>query len=128
LARRGTRAGRVADQMQREIAQILRSELKDPRVGGLVTVTAVELSPDLAYAKVLFTVLGDADAVAESSVGLRSAAGFVRTVLGRRMSLRVVPHLTFEFDASVARGVHISTLIDRALAPAFGSSDVPSQN
>lgn len=113
--------------MQREIADILRTELKDPRAGGLVTVTEVELSPDLAYAKVLFTVLGSADVVKECSEGLRSAAGFVRTELGRRMRLRVVPHLTFEYDSSVAKGVHISALIDKALAQGSKSAGEQDQ-
>lgn len=114
MTRRDTRTGRIADQMQREIAEILRSELKDPRVASLVTITGVELSPDLAYARVFFTVLGDGVSIDESAKGLRSASGFVRTALGRRMRLRVVPHVSFEYDESVARGVALSALIDQA--------------
>jgi len=108
--------------MQREIAEILRSELKDPRVASLVTITGVELSPDLAHARVFFTVLGDEATIDGSVQGLRSAAGFVRTALSRRMRLRIVPQIGFEYDESVVRGVALSALIDQA------NSSVPSED
>jgi|SRR5689334_12626681 ribosome-binding factor A len=109
------RLRRVADQIQRELSDLLRTELKDPRV-GMITLTGVEVSPDLAYAKVFFTALGDAQALALTETGLQRAAGFLRTHLGRRVKLRVTPELRFLHDASVERGVRLSKLIDDALA------------
>lgn len=109
------RLRRVADQIQRELSGLLRAELKDPRV-GMITLTGVEVSPDLAHAKVFFTMLGDADALALTEAGLKRAAGFLRSELGHRLKLRVTPELRFVYDASVERGVRLSKLIDDALA------------
>ena len=109
------RLRRVADQIQRELSTLLRVELKDPRI-GLVTLTGVEVSPDLAYAKVYFTTLGDAQSLEGTLTGLGHAAGFLRTRLGRRLRLRVTPELHFRHDASIERGVRLSQLIDAALA------------
>ena len=109
------RLRRVADQIQRELSGLLRAELKDPRV-GMITLTGVEVSPDLAHAKVFFTTLGDAEALARSEKGLKRAAGFLRSELGHRLKLRVTPELRFVHDASVERGVRLSRLIDDAVA------------
>lgn len=116
MSRSSTRAGRVADEIRREVADIVRTQLKDPRVQALVTFTGVELSTDLAYAKIFFTVLGDRGSVQSAAEGLQSAAGYIRTELGHRMRLRVVPHISFAFDESVIRGVELSALIDKANA------------
>jgi ribosome-binding factor A len=109
------RLRRVADQIQRELSGLLRAELKDPRV-GMITLTGVEVSPDLAHAKVFFTTLGDADALSRSAAGLERAAGFLRSELGHRLKLRVTPELRFVHDPSVERGVRLSKLIDDAVA------------
>jgi ribosome-binding factor A len=109
------RLRRVADQIQRELSGLLRAELKDPRV-GMITLTGVEISPDLAHAKVFFTTLGDADALARTEAGLKRAAGFLRSELGHRLKLRITPELRFVHDASVERGVRLSKLIDDAVA------------
>jgi len=93
---------------------LLRVALKDPRV-GLITLTGVEVSPDLAHAKVFFTTLGDAQSLEGTLTGLGHAAGFLRTQLGRRLRLRVTPELHFHYDASIERGVHLSQLIDAAV-------------
>lgn len=111
---RGARSIRVAEQMRRELADLLRMELKDPRVTGMVSVTEVVVSPDLAHAKVFFTVLGSEAEPGQTGDALQRAAGFLRTELGRRMSLRTVPKLAFEFDESIARGARLSQLIDSA--------------
>jgi len=108
------RLRRVADQIQRELSALLRVELKDPRV-GLITLTGVEVSPDLAHAKVFFTTLGDAQSLEDALAGLGHAAGFLRTRLGRRLRLRVTPELHFHYDASIERGVRLSQLIDAAV-------------
>jgi ribosome-binding factor A len=110
------RTRRIADQIQRELAELIRLELKDPRITGLVTITGVEVSSDQAHAKVFFTLLGDDKKIEETAAGLKSAAGFLRTQLARRMKLRTIPQLEFSYDASVERGVRLSRLIDEAVA------------
>jgi ribosome-binding factor A len=109
------RLRRVADQIQKELSGLLRTELKDPRV-GMITLTGVEVSPDLAHARVFFTTLGDADALARTEAGLKRAAGFLRAELGHRLKLRVTPEVRFVYDASVERGARLSKLIDDAVA------------
>lgn len=106
------RAFRVADQIQRDLAELLR-ELKDPRV-GLVTVNAVEVSPDYAHAKVWFSQLGGDAADAERA--LNEAAGWLRNGLFKRLAIHTVPTLHFHFDRSTERGADLSALIDRANA------------
>lgn len=113
--RTNPRARRVGDQIQRELAEILREELKDPRV-RLVTVTSVDVSADLAHAKVYFTSLAGETERQEIAAGLARAAGFLRTALGRRMRIHNVPELHFVHDASIEEGVRLSHLIDQAVA------------
>jgi ribosome-binding factor A len=109
------RGRRIAEQVQRELSEIIRFELSDPRV-GMVTITDVEVNQDLTCAKVYFTLLGDASQVDESSSGLQHAAGFLRRQLAQRLRLRTVPQLQFRHDASVERGMRLSQLIDAAVA------------
>ena len=110
------RGARIADQIQRSLAELIRLEVRDPRV-GLVTLTGVELSRDQSHAKVFFTVMGAAGDAEEAARGLARAAGFLRTELAHRLTIRKVPELHFEFDESVERGVRLSRLIDEAVAP-----------
>jgi len=110
------RLGRLADQIQRELSELLRSEVKDPRV-GMVTLTGVEVSADLAHAKVFYTTLDEGEARDATALGLRRAAGFLRSALGQRLKVHNVPELHFEFDASIERGARLSRLIDEALNP-----------
>lgn len=117
------RLRRVADQIQRELSQIVRSELKDPRV-GMVTFTGVEVSSDLAHAKVYYTLLGDAPAKEHTDRGLKRAAGFIRSMLGQKLSTHTTPELHFIFDESVERGVRLSRLIDEAVS---GNPDKPGE-
>ena len=103
------RQGRINDEMQKELAEILR-EVKDPRVSGaFISVTGVDATPDLKYAKVYYSVLtGDKKEIAK---GLKSSAGFIRGQLARRMNLRMTPELTFCEDTSIAYGAHISKIL-----------------
>jgi ribosome-binding factor A len=110
------RRARIADQIQRELAELIRTELRDPRVGPMVTLTGVEMSRDQSHAKVFFTVLGAEAAAREAGEGLHRAAGFLRTLLAHRLTTRSVPELHFEHDESVERGVRLSKLIDEANA------------
>jgi len=110
------RSARIADQIQRSLAELIRLEVRDPRV-GLVTLTGVELSRDQSHAKVFFTVLGAEHDVEAAARGLANAAGFLRSALAHQLTTRKVPELHFEFDASVERGVRLARLIDEAVAP-----------
>ena len=109
------RSRRIAEQVQRELSDIIRQELKDPRV-GMITLTDVEMTPDNAHARVYFTLLGDASRIEEAQAGLQHAAGYLRTELARRLKIRVVPQLHFEYDASVERGMRLYKLIETAVA------------
>ncbi len=120
MAKDYSRAQRIGDQIQRELAQLIRTEVKDPRLGGLVTVTAVDVSRDASHAKVFVTVMGaepqeGSDPIAQSLKVLNDASGFLRMQLGRAMKLRSVPHLRFHYDESIARGAQLSALIERAV-------------
>ncbi|MGE0357465.1 MAG: 30S ribosome-binding factor RbfA [Burkholderiales bacterium] len=110
------RLARIAEQIQRELSELVRQELRDPRV-KLVTITGVELSGDQSHAKVYFTTLGPAGEAEACGEGLARAAGFLRAGLAHRLSTRTVPELHFAFDESIERGVRLSRLIDEAVAP-----------
>ena len=103
------RQGRINDEMQKELASIMR-EVKDPRVSGaFISITGVEATPDLKFAKVYYSVLtGDKKEIGK---GLKSSAGFIRGQLARRMNLRMTPELTFCEDNSIAYGAHISKIL-----------------
>ena len=109
------RSRRIAEQIQRELSDIIRVELKDPRV-GMITITDVEMTQDNAHAKVFFTVLGQQHRIDEAAAGLQHAGGYLRSQLAQRIKIRVVPQLHFEYDASVERGIRLSQLIDAAVA------------
>lgn len=110
-----SRSRRVGEQIQRELAELIQRELSDPRL-GMVTVSAVEVSRDLAVAKVYFTVLNPGHDVKQTLDGLNHAIGFLRRELGRRMKLRVVPELRFQYDSSIEEGSRLSALIDKAVS------------
>ncbi len=110
-----SRPRRVAEQIQRELAELLRLEVKDPRV-GMITLTDVEVSNDYAHAKVFFTLLGDETRVKEALKGLQSAAGFLRSEVAHRMKLRVMPQLHFIHDTSIENGMRLDQLIEAAVA------------
>ena len=105
----------IADAIQRELSELIRLEMRDPRV-GMVTLTDVELTRDNAHAKVFFTLMGTEAQIESCQHGLQSAAGFLRSQLASRLTIRTVPQLHFEVDTSIERGVRLSTLIDEAVA------------
>jgi ribosome-binding factor A len=129
-----SRVQRVADQIQRDLATLIQMEVNDPRV-GMVSVTGVDVSRDLAHAKVYVTVMnsltddhkvndstlsepGDLDKleIEDNLKALNKAAGYLRTLLAKRLNTRSVPKLQFHYDASIERGQRLSSLIDNALA------------
>jgi ribosome-binding factor A len=109
------RAQRVGDQIQRELGDLLRLHLKDPRI-GMVTVTAVEVSPDLSHAKIFFTHLAGHEHATAAVEALQHTAGFLRTELSHRLDLYSVPQLHFAYDDSIESGMRLSKLIDDAVA------------
>ncbi len=113
MAKDYARTERVAEQIQRELAELLRLEVKDPRV-RMVTLTGVEVARDYSHAKVFYTTLQGADKAVQQ--GLERASGFLRSQLAHAMKLRVMPQLHFVYDTSVERGAHLSQLIDQAIA------------
>ena len=121
-----SRALRIADQIQRELADLIRNEIKDPRV-GMLTLTGVEVSQDYAHAKVFYTSLRSESDNFLISNGLEHAAGFLRSQLSHRLKLRVVPQLHFVYDNSIERGVRLSQRIDEAVARE-GSSNEPDES
>ncbi|QAU34023.1 30S ribosome-binding factor RbfA [Janthinobacterium sp. 17J80-10] len=117
------RMNRVADQIQRDLAEIIAYELKDPRV-SMITITEVQVTPDYAHAKVFFTMLPDDPTSVQNTLqGLRKAAGFIRGQLGRRLTIHTTPDVHFVHDTSTARGIELSRLIDEANATRAADAD-----
>ena len=114
MAKEFSRSQRVKEQIRRELAELLRLEVKDPRI-GLITLTDVEITPDYAHAKVFFTSLRGEEGLDEILLGLRRASGFLRRELGRRIRIHTTPELHFHYDASVEQGSRLSRLIDEVV-------------
>ncbi len=123
MAKEFSRARRVAQQLQREVATILQREVKDPRI-GMVTVSDVELSGDLQHAKIFVTFFNygeqggeqtEAERIESGLKGLTEAAGYIRILLGKAMQLRVVPELRFAYDKTLVEGMRISNLVSNTI-------------
>jgi len=110
-----SRGARVAEQIKRELAELIRLEVKDPRV-GFISLTDVELTPDYAHAKVFFTSMYGDEGVDAILIGLNRASGFLRRELRRRVRIHTTPELHFVYDRSVIEGSRLSALIDKAVA------------
>lgn len=117
MPRDSSRSRRVAEQIRRDLAELIRLEVKDPRL-SLVTLTDVEVTPDFAHAKVFYTALADGERLTELGEGLAHAAGFLRRELGRRIKIHHLPELHFVHDASIENGSRLSQLIDAAVKSA----------
>ncbi len=109
------RSRRIGDQIQKDLSDLIRREVKDPRV-GMVTVTAVEVSADYSHAKVYVSSLQGQESLQRTLEALQEGAGFLRRQLGRRMTLRSMPQLHFLEDQTLDRAVALSSLIDEAVA------------
>ena len=103
---------RINGEVQRALSEIIRTELKDPRIHPMTSVVAVEVTPDLKYCKAYISVLGDEEAAKATVEGLRSASSYVRRELARRVNLRNTPEIKFILDQSIEYGVNMSKLID----------------
>lgn len=107
---------RINSEVHKVLSEIISQELKDPRIRPMTTVVAVEVTPDLKYCKAYISVLGDEEAGKETIQGLKSAVGFMRTQLAKRVNLRNTPELTFVLDQSIEYGVNMTRLIDEVTA------------
>ncbi len=114
MAKEFSRTDRFSQQLQREVAQILQREIKDPRV-VMPTVSDVEVSRDLAYAKVFVTFLNDDEEnVKEALAVLNEATGYIRSLVGKRLKARITPNLRFEYDTSLNEGIRMARLVNEA--------------
>ncbi len=114
MAGKSARTLRIESELQRVLSDLIRREVRDPRVGA-VTITAVAAQQDMSAVRVLFVPFGGAHSTEEVQAGLNRAAGFLRGEVGRRLGLRHAPKLEFEFDASIERADRLTNLIDTAV-------------
>ena len=117
------RIARVNDLIRKEISELLMREIRDPRLGGLLSVTEVDTSPDLRHAKVFVSVMGSEEEKRQVEEGLAAASGFLRRGLGERLSLRHIPQLDFQRDESIERVSHLLELI-KEVAPGDSLGEV----
>ena len=115
MKRKSGRPQKLGDLIQREVSDLIRLEVRDPRV-GMITITSVDVSPDMTHAKIYFTVL-EKDKLQDTLEGLKRSAGFLRAQLAKRVQMYTTPELRFLYDESVERGDRLSRLIDAALKP-----------
>lgn len=106
------RLTRINDEVRRELAEIIRSELNDPRIAAVTTVIRADVTRDFKYCKVFVSVLGDGDQKAAVMEGIRSAGGYIRKLLASRVNLRVTPELHFIYDDVIEHGLKMSKIID----------------
>ena len=122
MAKDNPRAKRLGEQIQRELTELLRRDIKDERIGN-VTITAVNVTGDLRTAKVYYLVFGKDGPDPKVQDGLTSAAGFLRNALSKSLMIRYTPTLTFELDTSIEHGVRLTQLIDSLKKPAAGAGE-----
>lgn len=112
LRKNSIKMTRVNNEVLRELSNIIRSEIKDPRINPMTSVVAVDVAPDLKTCKAYISVLGDKDSQNSTITGLKSAASYIRTLLAKTVNLRNTPEITFILDQSIEYGVNMSKLID----------------
>lgn len=109
------RINKISEAVKQELSQIIRAELKDPRIPSLTTVVSVDVTKDLKYAKINISVYGTDEEKQNAIKGLKSAAGFIRREIGNRLNLRYTPEMHFELDNSIERGVYLTELINKTI-------------
>ena len=109
------RTDRLAEEIKKEMSDLIRNQLKDPRLPDFVSVTAVRVTRDLRYAKVYVSVFGDNDKKSSAIAALKSASGFIRHEIGQRLNIRYIPEFSFILDDSIEKGMYISKLIDETV-------------
>lgn len=122
---RGKRAARLNEQLKRELSELIRTEVRDPRV-GLVTITGVEVAADLGSARVFVRTMGGAEALDSSLEGLQAAAPFLRSALGRVLHIRKIPELRFQTDRSLEHAQRIDRILSEVIVP-DPKGDLPTE-
>ncbi|OPJ61812.1 30S ribosome-binding factor RbfA [Clostridium oryzae] len=107
------RRGRINEEVRREISEIIRNDLKDPRIGAMISVTKAEVTKDLKYAKVYVSIFGNGEDEEATFTALKNSAGFIRKELSNRMQLRYTPQIMLEKDESIEHGMHIDAILER---------------
>lgn len=107
------RSGRINEEIKKELSVIIRDDLKDPRISAMVSVTRVDVTRDLRYAKVYVSLFGDDESKKNTLLALKSSSGFMRRELGSRINLRYTPEVLIELDESLDHAMHIDSLIER---------------
>lgn len=105
------RSGRLSEEIKKEVSKMIFEEIKDPRISNMTSITDIEVTKDLRYAKIYISVYGNEDEKKNTLEGLKSATGFIRHELGKRIKLRYTPELIFEIDNSIEYGAHISKIL-----------------
>ena len=116
MKKNSVKNSRINGEVQRVLAEVIRGEIKEPRIAPMTSVVSVEVAPDLKTCKAYISVLGDEDAQKSTLEGLNSALGFIRTQIARRVNLRITPEIRFLPDRSIAYGVDMSHKIDQVMA------------
>lgn len=109
------RTDRISEEIRKELSDLIRNHIKDPRLPDFVSVTAVRVTKDLRYAKVYISVLGEEDKKQDALSALSRAAGFIRHEIGQRINLRFTPEFSFKLDDSIEKGMYLSKLIDETV-------------
>ncbi|MBM7868986.1 ribosome-binding factor A [Clostridium pascui] len=107
------RAGRINEEVRREVSDIIQRELKDPRVNTMVSVTKVDVTKDLSYAKVYVSIFGDEESKNTTLQALKNSSGFIRREVGHRIKLRVTPQILIELDNTIEQGMHIDEILSK---------------
>lgn len=105
------RSGRINEEIKKEVSSIIQNDIKDPRLSAMVSITNVDVTKDLRYAKIFVSIFGSEESKQESIEALKSSAGFVRREVGNRINLRYTPQILFEIDNSIEHGMHINQIL-----------------
>lgn len=105
------RSGRLSEEIKREISKMILDEIKDPRIKGMVSIIDINVTKDLRYAKVYISIYGNDEEKKETIEGLKSASGYIRHEIGKRIKMRYTPEIVFELDRSIEYGAHISEVL-----------------
>ena len=116
MKKNSVKNNRINGEVQRALAEVIRGEIKDPRIAPMTSVTSVEVAPDLKTCKAYISVFGDEKAQQNTLEGLNSALGFIRSQLAQKVNLRITPQIRFIMDRSIAYGVDMSHKIDQVMA------------
>lgn len=123
MRKNSIKSTRINGEVQKVLAEVIRGEIKDPRISPMTSVVAVEVAPDLKTCKAYISVLGDEEARQATLRGLKSAEGFIKNRLAKTINLRNTPEITFVMDQSIEYGVHMSRLIDEVNGNLSDGSD-----